>query len=94
MSVNGYDVKDIQEILQLSCPQPIYRWLKGQILPSVNHLWMLSRLFRVHIEDLLIEKTFTPAVSIDKDKDMRITVYYHRAMKIAGNTKNQIYMQS
>ena len=25
----GYTVKDIQNILHLSCPQPIYRWFKG-----------------------------------------------------------------
>ena len=31
----GYTVKDIQKILHLSCPQPIYRWFKGIILPSV-----------------------------------------------------------
>lgn len=34
----GYTVKDIQKILQLSCPQPIYRWFKGMILPY-NKLW-------------------------------------------------------
>lgn len=27
----GYTVKDIQKILHLSCPQPIYRWFKGSI---------------------------------------------------------------
>ena len=35
---SGYTVKDIQKILHLSCPQPIYRWFKGNILPSVDHL--------------------------------------------------------
>lgn len=33
----GYDVKFIQNYLQLSCPQPIYRWFKGKSLPSVDH---------------------------------------------------------
>lgn len=26
----GYEVKDIQKFLHLSCPQPIYRWFKGR----------------------------------------------------------------
>ena len=30
----GYTVKDIQKILHLSCPQPIYHWFKGTSLPS------------------------------------------------------------
>ncbi|MCR5834949.1 MAG: helix-turn-helix domain-containing protein [Lachnospiraceae bacterium] len=51
---NGYTVKDIQNILHLSCPQPIYRWFKGSILPSVDHLYVLSRLLKVHMEDLLV----------------------------------------
>ena len=28
----GYLVKDIQRILMLSCPQPIYRWYNEKIL--------------------------------------------------------------
>ncbi len=52
----GYTVKDIQNILHLSCPQPIYRWFKGTILPSVDHLYVLSRLLKVHMEDLLVTK--------------------------------------
>lgn len=52
----GLSVKDIQEYLHLSCPQPIYRWMKGSILPSVNHLLMLSELFEVHMEELLVKK--------------------------------------
>lgn len=87
MSVHGYDVKDIQEILQLSCPQPIYRWLKGQILPSVNHLLVLSRLFRVHMEELLIERS-AAEIPIDRNGYMRLGVYYHRIMKITVGRKD------
>ncbi|MDE6604378.1 MAG: helix-turn-helix domain-containing protein [Lachnospiraceae bacterium] len=50
----GYEVKDIQAYLHLSCPQSIYRWFKGKILPSVEHLYALSKLLNVHMEDLLV----------------------------------------
>ncbi len=50
---NGYSVKDIQNYLCLSCPQPVYRWYKGSILPSVDNLLRLSELFHVHMEELL-----------------------------------------
>ena len=52
----GYTVKDIQKILHLSCPQPIYWWFKGIILPSVDHLYVLSRLLKLHMEDLLVPR--------------------------------------
>lgn len=52
----GMSVKDIQTYLHLSCPQPIYRWMNGKILPSVDHLLMLSELFGIHMEELLVKK--------------------------------------
>ena len=53
---SSMSVKDIQEYLHLSCPQPIYRWINGKILPSVDHLLMLSELFGTHMEELLVKK--------------------------------------
>lgn len=50
----GYTVKELQEKLMLSCPQPIYRWFKGKVLPSINHLYVLSQLLHVHMEELLV----------------------------------------
>ena len=41
---SGYSVQDIQNYLVLSCPQPVYRWFQGKTLPSVDHLYALSRL--------------------------------------------------
>ena len=50
LKVAGYDVKYIQEYLHLSCSQSIYRWFKGKVLPSLEHLCALSKLLNVHIE--------------------------------------------
>ncbi|MBD5505735.1 MAG: helix-turn-helix transcriptional regulator [Lachnospiraceae bacterium] len=50
----GYDVKFIQEYLHLACPQPIYRWFKGKVLPSVENLCAISKLLGVHMEELLV----------------------------------------
>ncbi len=52
----GLTVKDIQEYLHLSCPQPVYRWFNGQIMPSLDHVYALSQLLHVHMEDLLVQK--------------------------------------
>lgn len=56
MDSSGYTVRELQEYLGLSCPQSIYRWFKGQALPAVGHLYALSLLFQVHIEELLVKK--------------------------------------
>ena len=47
-------VRDLQEALGLSCPQTIYRWFRGLSVPSIDHLYSLSRLFEIPIDDLLI----------------------------------------
>ena len=52
----GFNVKYIQEYLHLSCPQPVYRWYKGQMLPSLDHFYSLSILLNKHIEDLIVRK--------------------------------------
>lgn len=54
LKLAGYDVKYLQEYLNLSCPQPVYRWFKGQTLPSVEKLCALSNLLGVHMEELLV----------------------------------------
>ena len=68
MEQAGYDVKTLQQQLHLSCPQPIYRWFQGKILPSVDHLYMLSRLLGRHMEDLLVPVT----QKVDDVSDLKI----------------------
>lgn len=52
---SGYSIRQIQEMLSLSCPQPVYRWIHGSALPSVDNLYRLSKIFQIHMEDLLVE---------------------------------------
>lgn len=84
----GMSVKDIQEYLHLSCPQPIYRWLNGKILPSVDHLLMLSELFGTHMEELLVKKQNGASTELvfcaDKSFGDRILFYYRKLFELAA----------
>ncbi len=51
---SGYSIKELQEMLGLSCPQPIYRWIKGRTLPSIDNLYMLSRILGMPMDELLV----------------------------------------
>ena len=55
MKERGYTVRQIQEILNLSCTHPVYRWIHGHALPATDNLYRLSKIFQIHMEDLLIE---------------------------------------
>lgn len=56
MDDNGYDVSDLQEYLHLGWPQSIYRWLSGKKLPTLEQVYALSTLFKVHMEDIIAPK--------------------------------------
>ena len=51
-----YDVIDIQNFLGLRCPQSVYRWCHGKALPTIGHLYMLSLLYEVNMEDIIVFK--------------------------------------
>ncbi|MBD5500280.1 MAG: helix-turn-helix transcriptional regulator [Lachnospiraceae bacterium] len=83
----GYDVRDIQEYLHLSCPQSIYRWFKGKILPSVEHLCALSRLLNVHMEDLLVlqgQSAENNVVEVTDDARIRRLLLYMKCIQKAA----------
>lgn len=61
---NGCTVKDIQCFLNLACPQSIYRWIKGQTLPSIDNLYRMAVIFQIHMEDMLVAK------NIDRNMDL------------------------
>ena len=70
----GYDVKDIQHYLHLSYPQSIYRWFKGKILLSVEHLSTLSLLLGVHMEELPVLKNQPPIYDIQNEANVHAMI--------------------
>ena len=79
----GYTPRIIQDYLHLSCVQPIYRWYKGLILPSVDHLFMLSELLNVHMEDFLVKKdvvsvTYDIEQCYSQAAQQRLMAYYKK----------------
>jgi len=84
----GYNVKYVQEYLHLSCPQPIYRWFKGQILPSLDHMYALSMLLDVHMDELIVPKKQGGMIVLFMEQAKDSTVkrclsYYYRLCQVA-----------
>ena len=50
----GISVKDMQEIFGFGTPQAIYKWQKGAALPTIDNLVILSILFKVKVDDILV----------------------------------------
>ncbi len=50
---SGYTVAQIQKFMNLPYPQAIYNWEKGRSCPSIDHLYALSALFEISIDQIL-----------------------------------------
>ena len=56
---NGYSVQDVQEYFGFDQPQAIYKWQRGQTLPTVDNLYALSSLLGAPIKDILVPTAYT-----------------------------------
>lgn len=51
---NEYSVAQLQEFFGFEYPNAIYKWQKGESLPTVDNLLALSVLFRVSMNEILV----------------------------------------
>ena len=56
---NGYSVQDVQEYFGFDQPQAIYKWQRGETLPTVDNLYALSTLLGALIKDILVPTSYT-----------------------------------
>lgn len=50
----GFTVRDLQDVFGFGTPQAIYKWQRGDTLPTVDNLAILAILFGVKIDDILV----------------------------------------
>ena len=50
----GLTMSELQDYLGFNTPQSIYKWQKGKVVPTVDHLVALSSLFEVAIDEIII----------------------------------------
>ena len=52
----GLTVKDLQDIFGFSTPQAIYKWQRGDAMPTLDNIVVLAAVFGVTVEDILVFK--------------------------------------
>ena len=50
----GLSVRDIQHYFGFDAPQAIYKWQRGDTLPSIDNLYALARLFGCSMDEILV----------------------------------------
>ena len=51
---SGYSVSELQEFFGFEHPNAIYKWQKGDSLPTVDNLLALSVIFKISMNDILV----------------------------------------
>ena len=57
MKERNVEVKEISKILNISI-QAVYRWQKGEVLPTLNNLYLLAQILDTDVDDILVAKQF------------------------------------
>jgi len=79
----GYTVSEIQKELGLACPQPVYRWLRGQTMPSIDNLYSLSKILKIHMDDLVVsgqDREWLVQWCLNQSMGQRLRAYYQQRM--------------
>ncbi len=69
---NNLKIKDMMEALGLESEQAIYKWMRGDSMPTIDNLLRLSSLFDCQIDDIVVashtreEEGESPLLPINK----------------------------
>lgn len=50
----GLKVSELSEFMGFTEPQAVYKWQRGESLPTVDNLYALSKILRTSMEDILV----------------------------------------
>ena len=50
----GLKVADVQDIFGFNTPQAIFKWMRGDAMPSIDNIVILAHLLDVTIDEIII----------------------------------------
>jgi transcriptional regulator with XRE-family HTH domain len=50
----GLSVRDLQDIFGFSTPQAIYKWQRGDAMPTLDNIVTLAAIFGVTVDEILV----------------------------------------
>lgn len=52
----GITVREIQEAMGFNTPQAIFKWQRGETMPTLDNIVVLSELFNTAIEEIVVKE--------------------------------------
>lgn len=66
---NELKVIDLQHALYIANPQAIYKWFRGETLPSIDSLYALSRVLKVTIDELIVPVNTSSSTNFEAEQE-------------------------
>ena len=79
----GLTVRDLQRYFGFEEPRAIYKWQRGENLPSVDNLYALSRILQVPMDSILVPRQLNILTSERQDDASCRSVLFSCRMIIA-----------
>ncbi|WP_024859117.1 helix-turn-helix domain-containing protein [Ruminococcus albus] len=54
IKAKGLRVTELQNILGFNTPQSIFKWMRGESIPSIDNLVILAHILNVTIDEIII----------------------------------------
>lgn len=53
----GMKIADIQDAFGFNTPQAIFKWFRGDAMPTIDNMVIMADVFGVKIDDIIVTKT-------------------------------------
>lgn len=54
MKENNFTIAKVQDILGFNTPQAIYKWMRGDAMPTIDNMVILANVFDTTIDNLIV----------------------------------------
>ena len=72
MTENGFTIDELMQITGISTRQAIYKWFRGESIPSIEVLLVLSEIFGKNVNELLVLDGETVNYAFDRCETMMV----------------------
>ena len=72
----GISVRELQSYFGFAEPRAIYKWQKGETLPSVDNLYALGNLFEVPMDQILVSTAAKLHMINEQQEESCCSVFY------------------
>lgn len=57
VKAKGMKIADIQDVFGFNTPQAIFKWFRGDAMPTIDNMVIMADTFGVKIDDIIVTKT-------------------------------------